>query len=294
MNRLILDLTIAFGLYIIWFIIIIYGNAMPLWLLFIIGGYVVCLHGSLQHIAVHGYPFRRRWLNTILVYPPLAFYYPYQTYRETHITHHKIERLTDVASDPESVYLPKAHWESLSRLSQIIYRFNFTLLGRMVIGPLVSLYLLWKGEAAKIMAGDRRCGGIWVSHIAACSVIALFIHFVSEMPLWKYLLCFVYPGISLTLLRSYTEHRWSNDENQRSIIVEGSFVSQLLYLNNNFHWVHHENPALPWQDISKVFKQRRAEILNNNGNFYYQGYLQLFAHLFKDRWIDPIHPLEAN
>ncbi len=292
MNRLFVDLTITFGIYLTWFVIVIYGNSMPTLLLFIMGGYLVCLHGSLQHIAVHGYPTRWHWLNTLLVYPPLAFFYPYQTYRDSHIVHHKVETLTDVESDPESVYLSRAHWDSLNTLSQSIYRFNFTLLGRLLIGPFVALHRLWISEASKILAGDKSAAGVWLVHITACSAIALFVHFVTAMPLWKYLLCFVYPGISLTLLRSYTEHRWSNDAKQRSIIVEGSFVSRLLYLNNNFHWVHHENPALPWQDVSSVYQQRRAEILNANGNFYYKGYFQMLRRLFRDRWIDPIHPLE--
>ncbi len=293
-KNLSIDLTIACGIYISWFILVIFGNDLPIVLLFLAGGYLICLHGSLQHIAVHGYPTQWRWLNTVIVYPPLAFFYPYSIYRESHIQHHQIEILTDVNTDPESLYLSKSHWDRLNALSKNVYRFNFTLLGRLLIGPFVALYQLWKGQALLIFSGDLRCALTWIGHIAACLVIALFVHYASDMPIWKYLLCFVYPGISFTLLRSYTEHRWSDNENERSIIVEGSRLSRLLYLNNNYHWVHHENPALPWQELSTAFRQRRSEILQSNRNFYYKGYFQLFARLFKDRWVDPIHPSQSS
>ena len=293
-NQLAVDLAVTVGIYTAWTLLVIYGNDLPLVLLFILGGYITCLHGSLQHIAVHGYPTRWRWLNTLLVYPPLAFYFPYLTYRESHLEHHKVEVLTDVETDPESLFLSRKHWDSLNNLSKAVYRFNFTLVGRLLIGPFVSLYLLWKGEFRRIVGGDRTCAVTWLLHICAMIAIALLIQYGTTMPLWKYLLCFAYPGISLTLLRSYTEHRWSTDDAERSIIVEGSPISRLLYLNNNYHWVHHENPRLPWQNVATEFNQRRAEILKLNGNFYYKGYMQMFARLYKDKLIDPIHPLEAN
>lgn len=293
-NRLAVDLAMTLGIYTAWTLLVVYGNDLPLILLFVLGGYVTCLHGSLQHIAVHGYPTRWRWLNTLLAYPPLAFYFPYPAYRESHLAHHRVEELTNVETDPESLYLSKEHWNSLNSLSKAIYRVNFTLAGRLLIGPFVSQYLLWKGESRRMLAGNRTCAANWFFHIAALLAISLLIQYWTSMPLWKYLLCFAYPGISLTLLRSYTEHRWSADAAERSIIVEGSAISRLLYLNNNYHWVHHENPKLPWQDMSKEFNRRRAEILNSNGNFYYKGYFQILAHLFKDKLIDPIHPLETS
>jgi len=294
MKRLLIDLLIIGNFYLIWFLLVLFGNNLPIVFLFIAGGYLACLHGSVQHIAVHGYPTRWQWLNTILVYPPVSFFFPYTVYRDSHQQHHKVEVLTDVETDPESIFLSKAHWDNLNRLSKIVYRFNFTLLGRLLIGPFVALYQLWKIETRAILAGNWRVAITWVVHIAACTAIALFVHYGSNMPLWKYLLCFVYPGIALTLLRSYTEHRWSDQQQGRSLIVEGSPVSRLLFLNNNYHWVHHENPALPWQQLGQVFRSRRSEILTLNDNFYYKGYWQILKRLFQDRWIDPIHPLDSR
>ncbi len=288
------DLLIAFGTYSAWIILVLYGNEVPLIVLFLLGGYVTCLHGSLQHIAVHGYPTKFDWLNALLVYPPLALYFPYPTYRESHIAHHLCETLTDIETDPESLFVTAKHWNSMNKISKAIYRLNFTLLGRLLIGPFITLYQLWKGELKRIINGNTQCMLHWFLHIVGCAAIILFVTEVAAMPLWKYILCFAYPGVSLTLLRSYTEHRWSESETERSIIVEGSPLSRLLYLNNNFHWVHHENPQMPWRQVSKVFKERRDEILNLNGNFYYRSYLQIFSRLFKDKLIDPIHPHSSN
>ena len=174
MKRIYIDITIICGLYLSWFLTIIYGNDMPLILLFLIGGYLTCLHGSLQHNAVHGHPTRWRWLNTAMVYPPLALFYPYQTYREAHLKHHRIDQLTDVDTDPESIYLSKAHWNSLNGFGKLVYRFNFTLLGRLLIGPFVALYHLWKSEFTAIVSGDVRCLRTWILHILACTGLRAF------------------------------------------------------------------------------------------------------------------------
>ena len=288
-----LDILLAVGIYAAWLVLVFYGDSMPLVVLFILGGYVGCLHGGFQHIAVHGYPTRFKWLNTLLAYPPLTLYYPYRTYRDTHIEHHEIDVLTDVETDPESVYVSREYFDSLNPIGKLIYRFNFTLAGRLLIGPFISLYHLWKGELKLIIRGDFERLITWLAHAIFCAAILVFVQAMG-LPIWKYLLCVAYPGISLILLRSYTEHRWSPDDDQRSLIVEGSPLTRLLYFNNNYHWVHHDNPGLPWRQIPVNFEQRREEILSRNGNFYYRGYSDILKRLWRDKLIDPIHPTQAN
>ena len=273
-----------------WVLLILYGNSWPLLLLFAAGGYIVCLHGSLQHLAVHGQLSDRKWLNTVLAYPPLAIYFPYPIYLEEHTNHHNCDVLTDADTDPESLYVDPEHWSNLGSISKWIYRINFTVGGRMLIGPAVSLYLLCKNEIHKFIEKDYRRAGTWSLHFALSATILAFAYQVGGIPPWKYLLCFAFPGVSLTLLRSYTEHRWSDTETERSIVVEGSPVSQLLYLNNNFHWVHHENPGLPWYQLPAVFEERKESILQSNGNFYYSGYFDILRRIWKDKLINPIHP----
>ncbi len=288
-----LDISLGIGIYAGWLTLVVYGESFPLVALFILGGYVSALHGGFQHLAVHGYPTRYKWFNTLLAYPPLTLYFPYPTYRDTHLEHHRVEVLTDVETDPESIYLTREQFDSMGRFRKWLYRFNFTLAGRLLIGPFISLFHLWKSELRCIFAGDTQRLRIWLIHAAWCAGILMFVQ-LSGLPVWKFLLCFVYPGISLILFRSYTEHRWSPAEDERSLVVEGSFLTRLLYLNNNYHWVHHENPGLPWRMIPEIFNQRREEILRRNGNFYYKSYGEILKRLWKDKLIDPVHPQQAH
>ncbi len=288
------DTLVVIFVYAAWAWLVLNGEKIPLPLLFVAGGYITCLHGSLQHIVVHGSPTKYQWFNSLLAYPPLALYYPYSIYRESHLQHHKCPELTSVADDPESRYVSSEHWANLSSISRRVYQFQFTLLGRLLIGPFVSSYLLLKSEWIRIFAGEIQRINIWLLHFVGCASVLVFVVVVGEMAIWKYILCFVYPGISLTLLRSYTEHRWSDVQDERSLIVEGTVLTRLLYLNNNYHWLHHEDPKIHWTRLSSMFREQRKEILRKNGNFYYKGYLQILPRLWKDRLIDPLHPNELN
>ena len=280
---------VAFSVYSVWLMLVLFGNTLPVWLLFILGGYTVCLHGSLQHEAVHNRPFAQRWMNTLLVFPPLALWYPYSIYREEHLLHHQCTDLTNPEMDPESLYFTPVEWDKFSKLTKWVYRVNFTMAGRLIIGPVISMFTLWKVAVLKVMRGDYQHARVWTGHVTLCVAILVFANGVGGLPVWKYLLCFAFPGIMLTLLRSYTEHRWATAQNERSLIVEGSPVSQLLYLNNNFHSLHHENPALPWYEIRALYRSRKSQILEHNGNFMYPGYLFILSRIFKDKLIDPLH-----
>jgi hypothetical protein len=61
-----------------------------------------------------------------------------------------------------------------------------------------------------------------------------------------YVLCFIWPGTALSLIRSYAEHRASADPAARTAIVADSGPLALLFLNNNLHIWHHAYPALPY------------------------------------------------
>src|SRR3546814_3895233 len=72
-----------------------------------------------------------------------------------------------------------------------------------------------------------------------------------------YLLLFVYPGIALSLVRSFLEHQARPEVSERSVIVESGPLMSLLFLNNNLHLVHHDKPGLPWYRIPAFYRQRR-------------------------------------
>jgi fatty acid desaturase len=62
---------------------------------------LITLHASLCHEALHGHPFRLRVLNEALMFLPLNLAIPYGRFRDTHLAHHRDERLTDPAVSRE-------------------------------------------------------------------------------------------------------------------------------------------------------------------------------------------------
>ena len=80
---------VGIGLYSAYGLLTWFHHALPWWLVLPLGGYLVALHGSLQHEAVHGYPFRSRFWNTAFIFPSLWLWLPYLHYRHTHLLHHR-------------------------------------------------------------------------------------------------------------------------------------------------------------------------------------------------------------
>ena len=68
---------------------------------------------------------------------------------------------------------------------------------------------------------------------------------VGAMPVWAYLLA-AYLGWSLLKIRTFLEHRAHEAARARTVIIEDRGPLALLFLNNNFHVVHHMHPGVPW------------------------------------------------
>lgn len=276
--------------YALWLGLTWYHGALPWWVLLLLGGFTVCLHGSLQHECLHGHPTRWDWLNKSLVWLPIGLWMPYTIYRDSHIAHHQCEGLTDPWEDPESFYLSAEAWSRCPRLSRRILTINNSLAGRLLIGPPIAVVRFWGSQLGRLFSGDRRYAGVWLSHLAGSALVLYWVVSVCQMPLWQYLLFFAWSGLSLTLLRSYTEHRPARDPGQRTIIIEGSPLSRTLYLNNNFHHVHHADPGLAWYLIADRYHRNRERVNEENGGFYLRGYSDLFKkYLFKVKDA-PVHP----
>jgi len=274
-----------------WLLLTWYSAAIPWWAMLLLGGFIICLHGSLQHEFLHGHPTHRTWFNKALVWLPLGLWMPYTIYRDSHIAHHRCERLTDPVEDPESFYVPAARWKQLNRLSRVILTINNTLAGRLLIGPVVVVAQFWTAQARQLISGDRRYAGMWVRHLLGCAVVLYWVVGVGQMPLWQYVLLFAWPGLSLTLLRSFTEHRPVDALDQRTIIIEGSWLTRLLFLNNNYHQVHHSDPSLAWYRIAGRYRQNRDNITRENGGFYFRSYFALFRkYLFRTK-DSPVYPI---
>lgn len=282
---LLLGVYSAFGAATFW------HEALTGWQLFGLGGLLVCLHGSLQHEAVHGHPTRRRWLNALLVFPSLWLWMPFGIYRDSHLTHHRNDRLTDPLEDPESYYVTPERWAAMGPLARGLLTVHNSLAGRLLLGPSVCLYRLLRSELARLLAGDFGNVRAWLSHGLSVGLVLAWVIVVCDLPLATYVLCFAYPGLSLTLLRSFLEHQARAEVDQRTVLVEAGPFFSLLFLNNNLHAVHHAAPGLAWYKIPARYRQTRDALLAANGGYRMRGYAEVFARYLLWAKESPVHPL---
>lgn len=256
-----------------WFGLTLGYDALPWWGVLIGGGWLIAWHGSLQHEAIHGHPTRSDRLNALLAGWPLWLWLPYGIYRESHISHHR-SGLTDPIDDPESFYFTPEVWRRLDPIRRGILWAHQTAVGRLLLGPLVATARFLASEARLLRAGDGSHLRHWALHAVQSALILYWVLAVCGIPLWAYLLLFVYPGLSLTLLRSFAEHRPAVVVEERTVIVE-SLPFGLLFLNNNLHAVHHDEPRLAWYRLPSTYRARRDEVLTRNGGYRFRGYLQV-------------------
>lgn len=247
-------------------------HALPWWLVLALGGYLVAWHGSLQHEAVHGHPTRWPWVNELLAFPSLWLWMPYRVYRVTHLQHHATPSLTDPIDDPESYYLTPEAWQRSGAFMRLVWRINNTSAGRLFIGPPIVVTLLIIGQVRRLARGDTSMLLGWLLHMVSCGIVLFWVLSICHVPLIDYLIFFVYPGISLTLLRSFLEHQANAEPEHRTVIVESNPIMSLLYLYNNLHALHHAVPHVPWYQLPSHYHKQRAALLTNNGDYRYQGY----------------------
>ncbi|WP_342364316.1 fatty acid desaturase [Terrarubrum flagellatum] len=264
--------------------------AIPLWLWLPLAAWTSAWWGSAQHEALHGHPTRIRAINTALATAPFWLWMPFERYRDTHLTHHRDERLTDPLDDPESRYWTPNGWRELGPFGQKLVDWQATLAGRLIIGPVWSMWRFCVDELHRIMAGDRKVARIWAHHLIWVALLMAWVIGVCRMPLWLYLLGFVYLGTSLALVRSFAEHRAHDEVEKRTAIVENSAIFGLLFLHNNLHVVHHRWPTVPWYRLPQVYRAHRDEVLALNGGLVYAGYRDVFRRFLFRAHDAPLHP----
>jgi fatty acid desaturase len=189
-----------------WIALTLGYQAVPWWAMVPLACSAMALYGSLQHETIHGHPTRWRGINEALGWAPLWLWLPYPIYRDEHRQHHDDAILTDPFADPESKYAAPADWPRFGRLRRAALGFNTTLLGRLTIGPALIMADFLRRELRAVTAGEAGRRRVWALHALALAPVLAWL-WVCAIPLWAYALLFVYPGLSLTLLRSFAEHR---------------------------------------------------------------------------------------
>ena len=273
-----------------WLALTFHSAALPWWVVLVAGGWLTAWHGSLQHEAIHGYPTRSPRLNAALVWLPVGLWMPYAIYRETHVEHHESAHLTDPAADPESFYVSAEGWARMGPLRRALHVVNQTLAGRLSIGPAVIAGRFWLAEARRLLRGDFAHARTWAGHLVGVALVFAWTAGVCEMSIAAYVALFAWPGLSLTLLRSFAEHEPASEEDRRTVIVESGLFGRLLYLNNNLHAVHHAFPGLPWHAIPAARRAHRDRFDGPEGPRVHRGYAAIAR-----RWLlrprdYPIHP----
>ena len=272
---------LLFGFWLSFGLLTYFYEYIAWWLLIPLAGYALALFGSLQHEVLHGHPTPWKWLNEALVFPALSLWVPFQLYKESHLIHHNNVNLTDPERDPESFYIAPARWNTFPKWLKQYYRFLNTFTGRFLWGPLhvvaVSLY----SEFRTVFKGDTRKMRIWFVHGMSCALVLWWVLGVCGIALWEYLVFFIFPGLALTLVRSFLEHQVASKPDHRSVIVEAGPLMSLMFLNNNLHAVHHSRPGLAWYKLPAIWEESRAEVLARNNGYYFSGYLSIVRRYWK-------------
>ncbi|MEO9780062.1 MAG: fatty acid desaturase [Sedimentitalea sp.] len=265
---------------------------LPLGIGVLTAGVLIALHGSLTHEVLHGHPFRSRVANELLMALPLNLSIPFNRFRDLHLAHHRDSNLTDPYDDPESNYLDPTVWNTLPRWQQLACRMNNTLLGRIVIGPVIGQAIFMHDEVQGALRGDRAIWLAWGLHLIGAIVVLLIVA-ASPMPIWAYLIS-AYLGLGLLRIRTFLEHRAHEQVRSRTVIVEDRGILAFLFLNNNLHVVHHINPKAPWYRLPALYRDGRERYLTINDGYVYRSYGEVFCrYLWRAK--DPVaHPLWPN
>ncbi|WP_415402354.1 fatty acid desaturase [Tateyamaria sp. SN3-11] len=285
-----------------WITLGLFVGCMALWIvgLFVLPGWsmggavavvalALVLHASLTHEVLHGHPFPSRLASEALVVVNPGLFIPYVRFRDTHLAHHQDANLTDPYDDPESNYLDPEVWARLPQAMRGVLQVNNTLAGRMLVGPLVAQVVFMREDWRAILTSDRQVLKAWVIHVPGVMLV-LGLVAAAPLPLWLYLLA-CYTALSVLKIRTFLEHQAHEKARGRTVIVEDRGPLAFLFLNNNFHVVHHMHPRVPWYRLPALYRANAARYLACNDGYRYRSYAQVFAaHFWRAK--DPVpHPL---
>lgn len=253
-----------------------------------------CLYLSLQHELLHGHPTRFPLLNALFGVAPLAVWFPYAVYRESHLRHHNDAHLTDPDLDPESYFVSAERWRGAGPALRFLLVIRNTFFGRIVLGPWFSIAKAIVSALTRIARGNGRIAGAWALHLALLGLLTTWLAHRCGISPALFVFGVGYPALALSAVRSFQEHRAADNIPERTVINEASWAWRLLFLNNNFHAVHHDLPSVPWFALARVYHGHRDEYLRRNGGFLVRGYSEWLVRHGVQPVAPALHPLHAR
>lgn len=276
-------IAIAVAVYGGWIAATLWHASIPAPLLVLIGGWLLAWHGSLQHETIHGHPTGIRWIDGAIGFVPLSLWLPYRLYRSSHIAHHASPAITDPHEDPESRYVDRR-----GGIDWVAARLQSTLPGHLLLGPPIAIAKFAREEARRARSAPLQVLRDWVPHLLAVALLLVWLDHVG-LGIGRYVLCFVYPGMALTNLRSYAEHRADLATSGRAATVERGGPLALLFLNNNLHAAHHDRPGLPWYRLPAHHRAHRTRLIGD-GTVRYAGYGEIVRRFSRAAHDVQLHP----
>lgn len=283
-------IALALVIYGLWGLATWFWRDLPGWALVMLGAWAIAWQSNLQHETIHGHPTSWRSVNEAIGVWPLALWLPYSRYRETHLRHHQDANLTDPFEDPESYYWTSGGWRDLGAGGRALVACQSTLVGRLLIGPAWMIGRFAFDVLGEAWLGKPGARAELLGHAALCLIVLVWVIGVCGMPFWLYVAAFVYPGVSLGMVRSFAEHRAAREPEGRTAIVENARILGPLFLFNNLHVAHHLRGGLAWYQLPRFYRLNREALIRANGGLVYDGYFDVarrYAFRAHDRLIHP-------
>ncbi|RDT51184.1 fatty acid desaturase [Escherichia coli] len=254
-----------------WFATLAFHETLGLLLATLLLIWFTAWYMSLQHELIHGHPTRYPRVNQLLGLMPLAVWYPYGLYRDSHLAHHRAHLLTLPDDDPESYYFSVHRWQRLPHWYRRLIQLRNTFPGRLLLGPLLDIMQMLAAMIAAFRTRQRDAIVMWVVHGLLVVLTFAWIAHCGFSLVW-FLLAVSYPALALTKVRSFLEHRAEEDPLARSVINEAALPWRVLFLNLNYHSVHHDLPGVPWYGLRALYLNDRDDYQTRNGGFVVRGY----------------------
>lgn len=277
-----------------WFGTALNARALGLPLAAAILAVLSCLYLSLQHELLHGHPTRFAWLNAMFGIAPLAVWFPYAVYRESHLRHHDDVHLTDPDLDPETYFVSAQRWREAGVVVRGLLTFRNTFFGRVLLAPWFSIASTLGSAIVEITRGNARMAGAWALHLVLLGLLLAWLDRYCAISPLVFIFGVGYPALALSAIRSFQEHRAADTISERTVINEASWFWRLLFLNNNFHSVHHDLPGAPWFALSAIYHGDRDAYLQRNGGFIVRGYREWMVRHGVKPVAPALHPLHAR